>query len=98
MTDKIYYELWSQENVVGCYHKLTSRSFKFLLEAAFHQYESTKINRLYIEKHNNTKYFKNITPNCWSFFLDFLGSKKHDWSAIGIIDMKKIKRDPNYHA
>ena len=100
MTDVIYYELWSREDVVGCYHKLTSYSFKFLLEAAHHQYEQTKINRLYIDKHNQTRYFKDIKPNYWVFRLDFSNGKLTmlRWASVGVIDMNKIKRDPKYHA
>ncbi|KKN25350.1 hypothetical protein LCGC14_0885570 [marine sediment metagenome] len=100
MTDKIYYVLWSRENVVGCFPRLSSYSFKFLLEAAHHQYEHTKINSLYIDKHNQTRYFEDIKPNYWIFRLDFSNGKSTmlQWSSVGVIDMNKIKRDPNYHA
>ncbi|KKN90847.1 hypothetical protein LCGC14_0224300 [marine sediment metagenome] len=92
----IHYELWSREIGVGTFPSLMSYSFKFLLQAAIHQYEQQKINRLYIDKYNDTKFIKNIKPNCWMFFLDFTGNKKHDWDTVGIIDMTKIKRDKNY--
>jgi hypothetical protein len=90
----IWYELWSKESHRGenlITPHLMSYSFKFLLEAAYHQYEQQKLNRLYIEKHNSNKWMRNIKPNVWYFFLDFLsGTTKPQWNVNGIINMIKI--------
>ena len=93
--NEIWYELWSKESHRGetlIRHHLMSYSFKFLLEAAYHQYEHQRLNRLYIEKHNSKKWMRNIKPNVWYFFLDFLdGSMKPQWQVDGIINMNKIR-------
>ncbi len=97
MNKEISYVLCSREVGVGETYHLMSYSFKFLLEAAWHQYEQQKINRLYIEKHNFEKWKQDIQPNVWYFFLDFFnGKSRPQWKVDGIINMNKIKRDKNY--
>lgn len=91
--NKIWYQLYSNEIIVGYDSHLMSYSFKFLLKAAYHQYEQQKINRLYIEKHNFERWKRNIKPNVWHFFLDFSnGKSEHQWNVDGVIDMNKIRK------
>lgn len=102
--DIIHFQLYSWEEFtdykgvkyeLGGLH-LMSNNFKFLLKAAYHQYEAQRINRIYIRKDNFTKWKNSKEPNEWKFFLDFSNGKTKppiNWNdLVGIIDMNKIKK------